>query len=67
MLAEMKRQSGAGTLYKKERKGLRNIHRIELVKRTLLFRIAAAWLITVPATAIVAAMVYYMLRGAMLP
>jgi PiT family inorganic phosphate transporter len=67
MLAEMKRQSGLGTLHKKERKGLRKIHRIELVKRTLLFRIAAAWLITVPATAIVAAMTYFMLRGAMLP
>jgi len=67
MLVEMKRQSGLGTLHKKERKGLRNIHRIELVKRTLLFRIAAAWLITVPATALVAAALYFMLRGAMLP
>ena len=67
MLRQMKGQSGGATLRKKERKGLRNINRIELVKRSLLLRIAAAWLITVPATAIVGAMIFFMLRGAMLP
>ncbi len=66
MLSQMKGQSGGATLHKKERKGLRNINRIELVKRSLLLRIAAAWLITVPATAIVGAMIFFMLRGAML-
>ena len=30
-------------------------------------RIAAAWLITVPASALMAAMLFYMIRGMMLP
>ncbi len=67
MLRQMKRQAGAGRLRKKERKGLRNINRIALVKRSLLLKIAAAWLVTVPATAIAGAMIFFMLRGAMLP
>ncbi|MCB1472900.1 MAG: inorganic phosphate transporter [Rhodobiaceae bacterium] len=67
LLRALKTKSGDVELHKKERKGLRNINRIELVKRSLLLRIAAAWLITVPATAVVAAMIYFMLRGAMLP
>ena len=42
-------------LGKKERRGLGRVHRIELVKRNLLLRIAAAWVITVPLAAILAA------------
>ncbi len=67
MLRDMKRAAGPQALYKSERKELRNINRVELVKRTLLLRIAAAWIITVPATAILSAMIYFMLRGLMLP
>ncbi len=68
MLRLMKqRQPGAGRLRKKERKGLRNINRMALVKRSLLLKIAAAWLVTVPATAMAGAMIFFMLRGAMLP
>jgi PiT family inorganic phosphate transporter len=63
----MKRAAGPQALYKSERKELRNINRVELVKRTLLLRIAAAWIITVPATAILSAMIYFMLRGLMMP
>ncbi len=57
----------AGALRKDERKGLQKIQRIELVKRTLLLRIAAAWVITVPAAALLSAMIFFMLRGALLP
>jgi PiT family inorganic phosphate transporter len=67
MLLELKAQKGAGLLNKAERKELRKIHRIELVKRTLLMRIAAAWLITVPVTALIAAGLFFMIRGIMLP
>ena len=67
MLLELKAQKGAGLLHKTERKELRKIHRIELVKRTLLMRIAAAWLITVPVTAMIAAGLFFMIRGIMLP
>ena len=67
MLRELKRTNGTKLLYKGERKGLRRIHRLELVKRSLLLRIAAAWLITVPLAGILAAMFFFMMRGIMLP
>ncbi|GAW33616.1 phosphate transporter family protein [Roseovarius sp. A-2] len=68
MLREMKAQGASDRLLdKKERKGLGRVHRVELVKRKLLLRIAAAWVITVPLAAIFAAMFFFMLRGMMLP
>ncbi len=67
MLRKLKSGGAAGALYKNERKGLQKIQRIELVKRTLLLRIATAWVITVPAAAILSAMIFFMLRGALLP
>ncbi|MEQ8657795.1 MAG: anion permease [Hyphomicrobiales bacterium] len=68
MLREMKVQdAGDRLLRKKERKGLGRVHRIELVKRNLLLRIATAWVITVPLAALLAAMFYFMLRGMLLP
>lgn len=44
-----------------------NTRRAGLVNRRLMLRIFAAWLITVPATAILAALSYFTLRGMMLP
>jgi PiT family inorganic phosphate transporter len=52
---------------KTERKGLRKVYRRELVKRSQLMRIAAAWVITVPASALMAAMLFFTIRGMMLP
>lgn len=68
MLRAMKAQASADRLLgKSERKGLGRVHRIELVKRNLLFRIAAAWVITVPLAALLAAMFFFMIRGMLLP
>jgi inorganic phosphate transporter, PiT family len=67
MLRKLKSGGAAEALRRDERKGLRKIQRIELVKRTLLLRIAAAWVVTVPATATLSAMIFFMLRGALLP
>ncbi len=50
-------------LSKSERKRLKKIYREEMVKRSHLVRIAAAWIITVPASAIMAAMLFFTLRG----
>ena len=50
-------------LSKAERKRLKKIYREEMVKRSHLVRIAAAWIITVPASAIMAAMLFFTLRG----
>jgi PiT family inorganic phosphate transporter len=67
MLEEMKKHTAKADLTKKERKALGRIYRRELVKRSALKRIAAAWLITVPASALMAATLFFTLRGMMLP
>ncbi|MBX3686036.1 MAG: inorganic phosphate transporter [Rhodocyclaceae bacterium] len=71
MLQELKLQAKAqldpANFSKRERKTLKKAYRYELVKRSQLLRIAAAWVITVPASALMAAMVFFMIRGMMLP
>jgi PiT family inorganic phosphate transporter len=67
MLTQLKQKAAAAQLSKSERKGLRRVYRQELVKRTALLKIAAAWLITVPVSAILAALFYFTIRGIMLP
>lgn len=48
---------------KGERKHLKKVYRKELVKRSQIMRIVSAWVITVPATALMAGMIFFMLRG----
>jgi PiT family inorganic phosphate transporter len=67
MLDELKRRNGNKLLHKGERKGLGQIHRLELVKRSMLVLIAAAWVITVPLAGALGAMFFFMIRGIMLP
>lgn len=67
MLQELKQHSAEAELSKKERKGLKKIYRTELVKRSALYKIAAAWVITVPASGLMSAILYFTLRGMMLP
>lgn len=70
MLRELKKQAKTeedAPLTKKERKGLRKVYRHELVKRSALLKIAAAWVITVPVSGLMAALLYFMIRGMMLP
>jgi PiT family inorganic phosphate transporter len=70
MLAQLKSSKEAveeSHLSKKERKDLRSIYRQELVKRSAFMRIVAAWLITVPVSALMAAMLFFTIRGMMLP
>jgi len=67
MLRELKQRSGDKILHNKERKGLGRIHRLELVKRSLLLLIVAAWLITLPLSGAMGAMFFFMLRGMLLP
>lgn len=67
MLDQMKKHTAKADLTKKERKALRKVYLQELVKRSALLRIAGAWLITVPASAIMAALLFFTIRGMMLP
>lgn len=67
MLAELKMQSklrmDPANFSKLERKGLKKVYRQELVKRSQVMKIAAAWVITVPVSALLGAMVFYMFKG----
>lgn len=65
MLEQLKQKKGPN-LYKKERKQLRGVYRKELVKRSMLLKIAAAWVITVPLAGILAALLYFTIRGMLL-
>jgi PiT family inorganic phosphate transporter len=67
MLKQLKKHSAAAELSKKERKGLQKVYKTELVKRSAVLKIVAAWLITVPASGLLAALLYFTLRGMMLP
>lgn len=67
MLRKSALQETTLPLTNKERKRIKKIYQQELVKRRHLYRIAAAWVITVPASAMLAAISYWMLRGMLLP
>ncbi len=67
MLKRLKKHTAKAELTKKERRELRKVYRQELVKRSALLKIAAAWLITVPAAGLLAAILYFTIRGMMLP
>ncbi|AGA33676.1 putative low-affinity inorganic phosphate transporter [Thioalkalivibrio nitratireducens DSM 14787] len=62
MLADIKARSPgipeAPLFAKKERKAMKKVVKQQLVKRSLVFRIVAAWIITVPATAVLAALLF---------
>lgn len=66
MLADLKARNGGGAA-KIARKAVQSARRPDLVDRAPVMRIVAAWIVTVPATGGIAALVYFILRGAMLP
>jgi PiT family inorganic phosphate transporter len=67
MLKQLKEHRASADLSKRERKDLRKVYRQELVKRSALLKIVAAWIITVPAAGIMSALLFFMIRGMMLP
>ncbi|NPA71199.1 MAG: inorganic phosphate transporter, partial [Gammaproteobacteria bacterium] len=67
MLAQLKQKKAEVELSKKERKSLNKVYQKELVKRSAFLKIVAAWIITVPASALMAAIIYFSIRGMMLP
>lgn len=52
-------------ILKDEKKELKNVKKIKYVKRDAVKKIVAAWIITVPAAAILSAAVFYMIKGIM--
>ena len=67
MLKKSSVQTATLPITEKERKRLKKVYRQELVKRRHLYKIAAAWVITVPASALLGAMMFFMLRGMLMP
>ncbi len=67
MLKKLKAHTGKTQLTKRERKRLQGVYRHELVKRSHLMKIVAAWLITVPISGVMAAFLYFTIRGMLLP
>ncbi len=53
-------------LIKATKKHVKRVKKVEYVKRDAIKKIIAAWIITVPAAAVLAAMLYFMIRGIML-
>ncbi|PWQ92138.1 inorganic phosphate transporter [Leucothrix pacifica] len=68
-LKKLKQEAGKGesVLTKSERKQLKKAYRQELVQRSMVYKIAAAWIITVPASGLLAATLYFLIRGIMVP
>lgn len=66
LLKGLKEKRGP-VILKRDRKKLRKAYRTELVKRSILLKIAAAWVITVPVAGIMAALLFFTIRGMMLP
>lgn len=65
MLEQLKQHRASAELSKQERKGLGRIYRQDVVKRSALLRVVAAW--PVPASGMLLAMHYFTIRGRMLP
>ncbi len=66
MIQELKQHTASIEMTKKERKAIKKSYNHELVKRSALVKIAAAWIITVPVSGLVAAMLFFTIRGMML-
>ena len=67
LLADLKAQGKNAGFGKAGRKVIKAVHKQDLVDRTIVLRIFAAWIITVPATGFLAAMIYFLMRGILLP
>lgn len=65
MLAQLKEKKAEVELSKRERKSLNKVYQKELVKRSAFLKIVAAWVITVPASATLAALIFFTIRGMM--
>ncbi|MFV1873861.1 MAG: inorganic phosphate transporter [Oleiphilus sp.] len=62
MLKQAKKQKAELGIKKAERKKMKKLYSEKLVKRSAVKKIVAAWIITVPASATIAASVFFMLK-----
>jgi PiT family inorganic phosphate transporter len=67
ILKELQKMGPEAVIDAAQRKVLQKALKRQLVKRSALFKIVSAWIITVPVSAVLAALFYFVLRGMMLP
>jgi PiT family inorganic phosphate transporter len=67
LLKELQKMGPEAVIDAAQRKVLQKALKRQLVKRSSLLKIVSAWIITVPVSAVLAAMFYFVLRGMMLP
>jgi len=67
MLKELKAKKDQSDFTKKERRSLKKVYKQELVKRSHVYKIAIAWVVTVPTSAFMAALLYFTIRGMLIP
>jgi PiT family inorganic phosphate transporter len=67
LLDELKKMGPEAVISAAQRKELQKALKRQLVKRSALLKIVSAWIITVPVSAFLAALFYFVLRGMMLP
>ncbi len=67
ILSELKATKNTSPITNKERKSLNKAYKQELVKRSHLYKIATAWVVTVPLSGLLAAFLFFTIRGFMLP
>ena len=67
ILKDLKAKKASTRLTNKERKSLKKVYKKELVKRSHLYKIATAWIVTVPVSAFLSAFLFFTIRGFMLP
>ena len=67
ILDELKKMGPEAVIDAAARKQLQKALKRQLVHRSSLLKIVSAWVITVPVSAFLAAMFYFVLRGMMLP
>ncbi len=67
ILDQMKEMGAEAVISAAQRKELQKALKRQLVKRSSLFKIVSAWIITVPVSGFLAALFYFVLRGMMLP
>ncbi len=63
ILKDLKAANFVSPISKDDRKGLKKATKKELVKRSAIVRIITAWIITVPVSALLSALLFYMLVG----
>jgi PiT family inorganic phosphate transporter len=66
ILTELRKMGSDAVIDAAERKVLQKALKRQLVKRSALLKIVSAWLITVPVSAFLAALFYFVLRGMMM-